>query len=918
MLLSKGTLTVQSLKSVDSVAVTMSTNKEIIQLAYSRDLTGELLPINPEIMRKLCEGFSKSSTARQFSIRSLHLNQEDVQQMEMLFAAPNLQTLILQDCTMNDDCWVALAAIILQSGHKQLRYLDLSGNVIGTHSSHIPRKQYDSTPGTKMLARLMVDKRVTLSTLNVSRNPLGNFGVHCLSQVLPHSSLREIDLSEVNLTPTGCACFIRVLRFSPSIVSLDLSHSIIGHQTYQQLIETLPKVEIQYLNLKDTHLDDLSLVQLGDALKANTTLVELDISSNPFCKESAQLFCSFLNQNETLQKITVTNSSIASIEVFVNAAVAAKAGKGDIPIREIDCLENDSLSFISPAKYITKFGIILSGVAFLLWSMGMEMFDNIMDILSVNDMISGGLVWEGIIFAIFIVASGNWDELMSDNEERDMIHLDTQEEMEILRAIVEATPSMIIDGFVLFVLKEETGIVVYLSFAGCVASLSWAISGYLSEIEEVEDLPIDEDIEEGIFVHIKFWLYVVLPLALNTFRICLVAGADIVNVVLMLLFEFFFWVVFYLVTQQPINRQYLVLVKQAFSLAPLTLLTNSETIFCSLKGRTDFFRYSRFLPRAVYVTTDLIMYGFQCFILIFHLIIEQQNMNLLIVFIVLLILFLNLCMILIRIVLEKNGASDALQSTKEMVKMAKEKEKKLQLLRDEIEDDIDDQDETLDLANRGAEIEMQQVPPKLIPITQPQDETQNRSLGSGGPSGYGEFWAGRPKSGNQPPQQPTSQAVIIKPVGSLKTTPSQSNIGLQSPPTQTLSPSGTQTSFMKPAPKAPSGGPSTMVPSSTLVQLPTSPQFTRQPTVPAFQRQPTSPGSQQGRSAVVLVPSAGQGNSQRSPYPSPSSGGIQRQGSQVAQPTSATRSGGFQPYSPSSGNLPPVTSPQIGGQQSPK
>lgn len=70
MLLSKGTLStiiffflvfieyscisaVQSLKSVDSVAVTMSTNKEIIQLAYSRDLTGELLPINPEIMRKV-------------------------------------------------------------------------------------------------------------------------------------------------------------------------------------------------------------------------------------------------------------------------------------------------------------------------------------------------------------------------------------------------------------------------------------------------------------------------------------------------------------------------------------------------------------------------------------------------------------------------------------------------------------------------------------------------------------------------------------------------------------------------------------------------------------------------------------------------------------------------------------------------
>ena len=110
-------------------------------------------------------------------------------------------------------------------------------------------QQFDITPGCKMLSRLLVDHRVMLSSLDLSNNPLGNYGAIALAQVLPHTPLRELKLSNVQMTTVGFNCISRVLRFTTSLALLDVSKNTIGFDGLTSLFRQLPYTQIAHLNL---------------------------------------------------------------------------------------------------------------------------------------------------------------------------------------------------------------------------------------------------------------------------------------------------------------------------------------------------------------------------------------------------------------------------------------------------------------------------------------------------------------------------------------------------------------------------------------------------------------------------------------------------------------------------------------------
>ena len=89
-----------------------------------------------------------------------------------------------------------------------------------------------------------------LSSLTLSGNPIGNFGILTLAQVLPHSPLRELYLSNIGMTTEGFQCLARVLRFTTSLTLLDISKNVLGYSGLNPLIDQLPYTQITNLNIK--------------------------------------------------------------------------------------------------------------------------------------------------------------------------------------------------------------------------------------------------------------------------------------------------------------------------------------------------------------------------------------------------------------------------------------------------------------------------------------------------------------------------------------------------------------------------------------------------------------------------------------------------------------------------------------------
>ncbi|KAA6395032.1 MAG: hypothetical protein EZS28_009441 [Streblomastix strix] len=610
MILNKGTLTLQSESAVDNLMRTMSTNTSILSVVYSTDTSGVPLPMGPGTMRALCQAFTRSPSAVQFTASKMKLNAEDIREMEPLIESQTLQSLILKDCDIDDDEFIVLCTIILKSGHRLLRYLDLSGNYIGKPVTNIPRKQYDSSPGVKILARLLSDQSVMIGALNLSKNPLGNYGVHAIAQVLPRSSLRELNISNAQVTPNGCCTLLRVLRFSPSLVSLDLSHNILGFPVFHQLIEILPKSEIQNLNLRNTLLDNVSLISLGDALRKNTTLLELDISQNKFAKESVEIFY----------------CGIKSIETFVNASWEAQQGLDDQPKSSGDIIE---------AFFLAAFLAIGS-----------------------------------ICKAIYYFIAGNWDFINRPNSDEDIIHLDTQRTLNILEAITISMPSMILSGYLLLVKGSESTIFKYLSFLGSIGGLSNSISEYLCKESQEDEMVEIGHIEASILWQVRVMIYLFLSLGVNVIRVSLSASLDMRYVAFIVILAAAFWFFFYLLIANPIGGSYITLIRNALVLTGFTILSNSETVFSSVRGRTVYFRWVKALPRFVFIIIDIVACVTRTGLMMFFLMIKQQDLPIAVVLVGLLMGFLDFSMIFLRIVLEMNGVSEAKKAKEGIVSEA--------------------------------------------------------------------------------------------------------------------------------------------------------------------------------------------------------------------------------------------------------
>ncbi|XP_053364065.1 NACHT, LRR and PYD domains-containing protein 12-like [Clarias gariepinus] len=144
---------------------------------------------------------------------------------------------------------------------------------------------------------------LTVKTLDLSNNPLGDSGVKTLSTVLEnsHSKVESLRLYKCGISNKGCAALTSALRSNPShLRELDLSWNNLGDSGVKCLCAILknPLCKLETLRLWDCGVSDEGCAALTSALRSNPShLRYLDLSWNKVGDSGVKCLCAVLKNS---------------------------------------------------------------------------------------------------------------------------------------------------------------------------------------------------------------------------------------------------------------------------------------------------------------------------------------------------------------------------------------------------------------------------------------------------------------------------------------------------------------------------------------------------------------------------------------------------------------------------------------------
>ncbi|XP_058273062.1 NLR family CARD domain-containing protein 3-like [Hemibagrus wyckioides] len=232
---------------------------------------------------------------------------EDVLLKMMPVIAASRKAIIRCD-SLGVKSWSGLASVLssetsnLRELHLTVKTLDLTGNKLGDsgvkclsavlQNPHCKLetlrlcKSGISEEGCVALTSALRSNPSHLRDLNLSCNKLGDSGVKSLSAVLenPHCKLEALRLYKCDVRDEGCAALTSALRSNPShLRELNLSYNNMGDSGVKSLSAVLenPHCKLEALRLWDCGISDEGCAALTSALRSNPShLRVLDLSCN--------------------------------------------------------------------------------------------------------------------------------------------------------------------------------------------------------------------------------------------------------------------------------------------------------------------------------------------------------------------------------------------------------------------------------------------------------------------------------------------------------------------------------------------------------------------------------------------------------------------------------------------------------------
>ena len=152
----------------------------------------------------------------------------------------------------------------------------------------------------------------SLTSLNLSRNSIGDEGANSLSQALRvNTSLTTLNLSYNSIGDEGANFLSQALRVNTSLTSLNLSANYIRDEGANSLTQALRvNTSLTSLNLSHNSIRGEGANFLSQALRVNTSLTSLNLSYNSTGDEGANFLSQALRVNTSLTSLNLCYNSI--------------------------------------------------------------------------------------------------------------------------------------------------------------------------------------------------------------------------------------------------------------------------------------------------------------------------------------------------------------------------------------------------------------------------------------------------------------------------------------------------------------------------------------------------------------------------------------------------------------------------------
>ncbi|KAF9194263.1 hypothetical protein BGZ51_000423 [Haplosporangium sp. Z 767] len=296
---------------------------------------------------KLLSKLIKSSEAANIKILKLDRNAVSQQAFKYLSEAlkqnRTITTFSISRAGVNDKTIKYIAKALTKN--ETLSVLDLSNNRITAEgvgvlceALHYNRSltrlclQSNSIKaiGAPYLARLLSKNR-TLRHLNVGSNGLGSEGCTLIAESVRFNRyLHSLSLDMNEMGPKGAKAIAAALVSNRHLTYLYIPHNAIGDEGLVDICESLKRNKtIAGLDLEFNHIgqgqSEVGMRALGQVLKTDTVLREINLSFNIFTGSAIQAFMEGVSVNTTLESILLTNCCISTEGATAIATVLPKA-----------------------------------------------------------------------------------------------------------------------------------------------------------------------------------------------------------------------------------------------------------------------------------------------------------------------------------------------------------------------------------------------------------------------------------------------------------------------------------------------------------------------------------------------------------------------------------------------------------------
>jgi Ran GTPase-activating protein (RanGAP) involved in mRNA processing and transport len=262
--------------------------------------------INPEVAAAVVKLLRGRRWERIFINTGDVTGQVDVILAAVALTLDNVQRLVLLSKNDRIDHQALFALGMGLTFNTSLKYLRLRVRFFGQHA---------------VALRKGLSHNKTLEHLHLQQSTFSNDAVDAIAGALQaNRSLKIIELDDCNLAPEQIVKFVEALENHPKLDHLNLNlnaTSSIAMYSIASLLSsgssTLSKLDLGRQQLGQNEKVDIKV--LSNALKLNTSLIELNLSSNGLDDEDVALIADAIVENSTLQRLTLNNNKITDVGI---------------------------------------------------------------------------------------------------------------------------------------------------------------------------------------------------------------------------------------------------------------------------------------------------------------------------------------------------------------------------------------------------------------------------------------------------------------------------------------------------------------------------------------------------------------------------------------------------------------------------